>query len=426
MSNHKLVVPIRLEDDHPLAAQTKHEMFVMCSECLCLADPQTGLAWRQDATRVGLDCPRSATSTPSTPGAIPPDLTIQIIRNSRLPSSIEVESERKDAALRLGDPMLKVPHDPTRPSVQTLIDSMAFEFLHSAIVTAAAIVESVLGATPAARTAMPEVRMDKVLGCVPSDLENVGLAHLPMAAFSPADMAAAAAGTGGGDGGPAGVAATAGAGAGATPASTGAVSRAAASSAAGGGGTGPPPRARPPPHGAVFISHVAAVAFMYRQALTAKGLLGLAQHASHAVKAWSAASTSAYTVGPDGSMVPVGMFWQAVRNCLDNDNAVRVPSAIRVPPTSFDQGIAPIASAAAMVAHGANASIVQWMPRLGLLLSSRRHPPARALLAATWREWHEALLAAAAATRKEHKSLGITAPKRRRDGDADGADPAPS
>ena len=172
----------------------------------------------------------------------------------------------------------------------------------------------------------------------------------------------------------------------------------------------------------------AATAFIYRQLCTALGIMGLATHSVVASRAWSAAGTSAFTAGPDGSLVPVGFYWHAVRGAVENDVAVRMPSVLRVPAPTVDGALAPIVVPRPMVAHGSSASVLQWVPRLGLLLSARRHPSARALLAATWREWHEALTAAAAATRKEYKALGITpkalatAPpaKRPRDGDGEG------
>jgi hypothetical protein len=123
---------------------------------------------------------------------------------------------------------------------------------------------------------------------------------------------------------------------------------------------------------------------------------------------WKGAGTAAYAPAPDGSIVPVGFFWATVRSCIDNDIATRLNAFLRVPPTSVDGVMQMFGSARRVTAHGYDASILAWMPRLGLLLASRRIPAARALLAATWREWQEALTAAAGAARKDQKNMGIT------------------
>ena len=428
-TSHKLSVPVVLPADHVVVAATHHERFVLCSECMVLADPETGIVWRQDGTRGGLDCARAVAAASAPQGAIPPDLFVQLIRAARLPSPTEWESERRDLAVRLGDPALRVPVDTvTRPSVQLAFEGLTFDLLHSSVAALSALVDSILALRPQERALLPEVRMDRNLGCSPTDVDLAVAVHIPMGAIDgfassstapvpppdgtappPAPAAAAAAGGAGGGGGGGG----------------GRSTSASASAPA------PPPLprpARPPPPGAVVVPLAAAVAFVYRQLTTALGVVGLSSHAGVACKAWASTGTSAFTAGPDGGLVPVGFYWHCMRLALDNDVAIRLPSILRVPAPSFDIAMAPLLSPRSMTAHGAASSILHWMPRLGLLLASRRNAAARALLASTWREWHDALLLAAASTRKEYKALGLTATKRRRgDDDADagaGAGPA--
>lgn len=168
------------------------------------------------------------------------------------------------------------------------------------------------------------------------------------------------------------------------------------------------PRTRPPPSGSINVPVTAAMALLIRIMATALGLLGINLHSALAHRLWAAAATAAFTAAPDGSLVPVGLFWSCVRSCVENDKAIRLQAAIRVPPTSADAALAPIVSAKPIVAHGANASLLSWAPRLGVLLAASRDTTARALLAATWREWQEALVAAGAAAKKEQKALGIS------------------
>ena len=91
---HKLKVVVRPPPTHPVSLATDHAEFAMCSECLGLGDPLTGFMWRQDGTRMSIDCPRATGSTASSaPGAIPLDVFAAMMREARLPSAVEAEGE---------------------------------------------------------------------------------------------------------------------------------------------------------------------------------------------------------------------------------------------------------------------------------------------------------------------------------------------
>ena len=411
-SAHKLQVPVKLPPDHIVSRITGgHTDFVCCSECLGLGDAFTGLVWRQDGSRMMLDCPRALGASTAPPGVIPPELMVVLMRAARIPTGPEAEIERKDLAIRLGDPALKAPPDSgsSRPSVQTLFDVATFDFLTSAVAVAAAITETILALPEDVKAGLGRVRLDRALGCVQSDLDAMRASVLPMAALAgPLD---------GGEVWPDCAGGTDGAGAGASRAQAAASSSSASSGSASppvppAGGAAAARPTRPPPPGSIVVPIAAAIAFLFRLLATALGMMGISAHSTVASKSWASAGTTAFVPGPDGSLVPVGLYWSSMRNAMETDQAIRMPSLLRTPALSMDAALAPIVTAKPMVAFGASASIVSWAPRLGLLLAARRHPQGRALLAATWREWHDALLMAAQAARKEAKAVGITGVKR--------------
>ena len=445
-TSHKLKTVIRPPAEHPVVLATGHEEFVMCAECLGLADPLSALVWRQDGTRMSLDCPRAVSSAGvSAPGAIPVEVFATLMREARMPSAVETESEKTNLAIRLGDPSLRAPLDDprVRPSVQTMLDQTAFDVVHSAVAMASAITTALMAMPVATRATLPEIRVDRALGCSPQDVDAAHIgAMLPMSALAAADGTIAgvavppvaptpATGGGGGGGGGDGAGADGASAPSAPPAQNvrgrgNTTASASAGAGAGASGTGAPAGGgggrRPPPTGAVMVPLPAAVAFVFRQISTALGLLGLAQHSPVAAKGWAAAGTTAFTAGPDGALVPVGFYWSTLRNAIENDISMRIPSVLRVPSATVDMALSPIVSPRAMCVHGAAGTVIGWMPRLGFLLAARRLPAARALLASSWREWHEALLTAAASARKEAKALGVTGTKRRAP-DGDGAEP---
>lgn len=427
-SNHKFVVRQEVSDATApvVVAAGGHTHFVLCSECLAMADPLSGLVYRQDGTRMSLDCPRATLGASAPPGSISPEVLLQVLRAARIPNQIEAEQEKGNVPMMLGDVSLRP--ETGRPPVSREIEEMVLIFVRLGVAVASSMQEALLARPQRAQDPIP-VRLDKVMSSTAGEIDSgpafpmaqttplgVSVVDGPFAAASAsrksksASAPAGAAGGGGGGGGGGGAAGPLSPASASVSASAGGGSDGAGQSTDGppGGGPAASPRVRPPPPGAVTVPMSAAMALLIRIVSTALGLIGINMHSALAHRLWAAAATAAFTAAPDGSLVPVGLFWARVRACVDNDKAIRLQALLRVPPTSADAALAPIVSVKPIVAHGASASLLQWAPRLGVLMAASRDTTARALLAATWREWQEALVAAGAAAKKEQKALGIT------------------
>lgn len=363
---------------------------------------------------MSLDCPRATVGATAPPGAISSEILLQVLRAARVPTQIEAEQEKGNVPLMLGDVSLRP--ETGRPAVSREVEEMVLLFVRLGVAVGASIQEALLARPQRVSDPIP-VRLDRAMSSPGGEVDS-GVA-LPMSQTTPMGVAvfdtapptgrkkgaapAAAAGGGGG--------ATGGGGDGSgTPASPPTTAGASAASAASDpvASSAAASRARHLPSGSVNVPVTAAMALLIRIMATALGLLGINLHSALAHRLWAAAATAAFTAGPDGSLVPVGLFWSCVRSCVENDKAIRLQAAIRVPPTSADAALAPIVSSKPIVAHGASASLLSWAPRLGVLLAASRDTTARALLAATWREWQEALVAAGSAAKKEQKALGIS------------------
>ena len=343
MPNHSLNVAVQLPADHPVvrASGGTAGTFLTCSYlCQNFMAPLTATVYHADGTPGDLDCPRAqaATADPSrTPGAITPDILPTLMRSSRVPTDAEAELERDDPALRLGDPGLP-PHRKgrgDREGAVTSIEAMSQQMALLSQVILTSALDAIMALPPAARAALPAVRIDRATG-------------------QQATYAAAGA----------------------------------------------------PSPAATTLPLPVALAWALTNACTANGLNAIAAHVNLSSSAWKSASVSAYATAPDGSLTPVNYFWDAIRKAVGNDLSVRLPSLLRAPPTSIDSALAPITSSTPIAAHGAAASLVTWAPRVGTLLPNRRDPLGRPLMASTWREWYDALVAGASATRKEVKAIG--------------------
>lgn len=149
-----------------------------------------------------------------------------------------------------------------------------------------------------------------------------------------------------------------------------------------------------------------AAAMAMRHVVTAGGLMAIANHANIASSAWRSASIAAWVPGPDGNPIPSNFFWKIMTAACEADMALRLHSELHRIDTSITEALAGIASSDPITLHGATASLAAFAPRIGCLISARRDGIASPLLAASWREVHDALTAAAAATRKEYKAVG--------------------
>jgi hypothetical protein len=110
-----LIITVQLPADHPVAqaAGCGAGTFLTCANiCQNFMAPSTATVYHADGTPGDLDCPRAqaATADPSrTPGAISPEVLPTLMRSARVPTDAEVDLERDDPALRLGDPSLAAP-----------------------------------------------------------------------------------------------------------------------------------------------------------------------------------------------------------------------------------------------------------------------------------------------------------------------------
>jgi len=141
------------------------------------------------------------------------------------------------------------------------------------------------------------------------------------------------------------------------------------------------------------------------------GALAVDDHMVLGAPAWTArpgSTPQAWIIGPDGQRVPVGQYWHCWRSSLVNDKAINLPAIVRSAPRPWADTVQTYADSTAPVLHGAGASVLSFLPRVGMLHAARRDAVASLHLAATWQAVQDALVAAADHSRKEAKALSLS------------------
>ena len=139
------------------------------------------------------------------------------------------------------------------------------------------------------------------------------------------------------------------------------------------------------------------------------GALAADDHMVLGAPAWTAntGNPAAWIVGPDGNRVPVGTYWHCWRFALLNDKTINLPAVVRSPPRAWQEAVQEYADASAPTLHGAGASVLTFLPRLGMLHAKRRDAAAALHLAALWQAIQDAIVQAADHARKEAKALSL-------------------
>lgn len=180
--NHKFVVRQEVTDASApiVAAAGGHAHFIVCSECLAMADPLTGLVYRQDGTRMSLDCPRATVGATAPPGAISSEILLQVLRAARVPTQIEAEQEKGNVPLMLGDVSLRP--ETGRPAVSREVEEMVLLFVRLGVAVGAAVQEALLARPQRASDPIP-VRLDRAMSSVGGEVD-AGIAF-PMSQATP-------------------------------------------------------------------------------------------------------------------------------------------------------------------------------------------------------------------------------------------------
>ena len=335
-----------------------------CSKgCGCIFDPVSGRIASQEGEvyPTGFIPPCAVVGGDATipTACIPPAAITPLLMATRLPTDMEEMMRMQSPAMELLDPSLsQAPKHALRGVSREMSD-----LGNSHNTFAMGIMARVLEALAAAGNPAIQVRM---AGLIPSAMDIA----------TPAAAGAAGAGAGG-----------AAAGAAAAPMA---------------------------PMPATHCSVAVAVARALVALATANGLATIAEHACFASRAWEqgkkAEATAQVAVqwqqGPDGSMFPVGLFWSSYKHALHIDRIGRAKFLMSQPCPTVGDALARFSNDEAVTLHGANASLLSIAPRIGLLMAGRASPMAATMAAATWRQLHEAMVAAAAAARKERKAVG--------------------
>ena len=428
----------RLRPHAPAVPPAQVSLFFCAKGCGTMLDPITArLATATDGLLpVGPAPPRcvaaavAAEPTGAPSAAIPAAGVLPLLGQTRLSSQVEELQRASSPAQEFMDPaLLGLPKQAAR-GVSREMGEAATTFCTFALALIARTLEALRNADT---QNLPGVRIS---GIVPEHaaMRNAGPPPPPMARATPDGAAGFVDALG--DGYAAGRPAAGGAGG--------------AAGAGGGGGAAHDGGVPDPLHDAAeaavgaaeqgialttptVVPMMVAVAHAITMLCTAIGLETIAEHTTIAAKAWqsnhgssgaapSATSVQRWNMGLDGLPIPDGMFWTAWRTAIGVDRAGRMKNMLVQVPRTPGEALAPLSSDLPIVLHGAGASILGFAPRIGLLMASRSSPAAAIHAAASWRQVHDALVAAAGFARKEAKAVGITGRKRSREEDGEKKD----
>lgn len=153
------------------------------------------------------------------------------------------------------------------------------------------------------------------------------------------------------------------------------------------------------------IGLLPCIAAAFTAAVTTMGLATFGAHAAACAPMWKHATAPGLAWDSSGRPQPVNFFWGTISRMAAMDEAALIPTALYRAPTTTDDALAPISGIAQIRAHGADASILAFAARLGLLRAARLDSTSHAPLATLWSAYHGALMAAAEASRKECRTL---------------------